>query len=128
MNEKLTMSIAEAAAELGVCENTDQPGRSSGLGSDPAAEQHGGKIMQIESIIQIAVLRFPVTVQKGENESTVIPVILTKEQLQAAQIVGQSSKELIHRICNRKGLTVLDIGKAERKTLEVNLNEMWCAE
>ncbi len=84
--------------------------------------------MQIESIIQIAALRFPVTVQKGENESTVIPVILTKEQLQAAQIVGQSSKELIHRICNRKGLTVLDIGKAERKTLEVNLNEMWCAE
>ena len=81
--------------------------------------------MQIESIIQIAALRFPVTVQKGENESTVIPVILTKEQLQAAQIVGQSSKELIHRICNRKGYTVLDIGKAERKTLEVNLNEMW---
>lgn len=81
--------------------------------------------MQIESIIRIAALRFPVTVQKGENESTVIPVILTKEQLQAAQIVGQSSKELIHRICNRKGYTVLDIGKAERKTLEVNLNELW---
>lgn len=81
--------------------------------------------MQIESTIQIAVLRFPVTVQEGENGSIVIPVILTKEQLQAAQIVGQSSKELIHRICNRKGYTVLDIGKAERKTLEVNLNELW---
>lgn len=81
--------------------------------------------MPIESIIQIAALCFPVVVQRGENEPASIPVILTKEQLQAAQIVGQSSKELIHRICNRKGLTVLDIGKAERKTLEVNLNELW---
>ena len=81
--------------------------------------------MQIESIIKIASLRFPVTVQEGENESAVIHIILTKEQLQAAQIVGQSSKELIHRICNRNGLTVLDIGKAERKTLEVDLAELW---
>jgi hypothetical protein len=81
--------------------------------------------MKYESIIQISARRFPVTVQEGENGSTVVPVILTKEQLQAAQIVGQSSKELIHRICNREGYTVLDIGKPERKTLEVNLNELW---
>lgn len=81
--------------------------------------------MKYECIIQIAVLRFPVTVQNGENESTVIPVILTKEQLQAAQIVGQSSKELIRRICDREGYAVLDIGKPERKMLEVNLNELW---
>ncbi len=50
---------------------------------------------------------------------------LTKEQLRAAGIVEQSSKELIHRICNREGYTVLNIGKPERKTLEVNLNELW---
>ena len=81
--------------------------------------------MKYESIIQIPALRFPVTVQGGESASTVIPVILTKEQLRAAGIVEQSSKELIHRICNREGYTVLDIGKAERKTLEVNLNELW---
>ena len=81
--------------------------------------------MKYESIIQIPALRFPVTVQSGESGSSVIPVILTKEQLQAAQIVGQSSKELIHRICSREGYTVLDIGKPERKTLEVNMNELW---
>ena len=75
--------------------------------------------------IQIFALRFPVTVQGGETGSNVIPVILTKEQLRAAGIVEQSSKELIHRICNREGYTVLDIGKPERKTLEVNLNELW---
>ena len=81
--------------------------------------------MKIESTIQIPALRFPVTVQGCESGSIVIPVILTKEQLQAAQIVCQSSKELILRICNREGYTVLDIGKPERKTLEVNLNELW---
>lgn len=75
--------------------------------------------------IQISALRFPVTVQGGESGSVVIPVILTKEQLKAAGIVDQSSNELIRRICNREGYTVLDIGKPERKTLEVNLNELW---
>ena len=81
--------------------------------------------MKIESIIQISALRFPVTVQEGENGSAAISVILTKEQLRAAGIVEQSSKELIHRICNREGYTVLDIGKPERKTLDVNLNQLW---
>lgn len=82
--------------------------------------------MNIESIVRIAALRFPVTVQEGENGTTVIPVILTKEQLNAAQIIGQSSKEVIHRLCSRKGYKVLDIGKAERRTFEIDLAGMWC--
>ena len=73
----------------------------------------------------ISALRFPVTVQMGENDTDVIPVILTKEQLRAAQTVGESSKELIRRICDRMGYKVLDIGKAERKTFEIDLAEMW---
>lgn len=77
------------------------------------------------AIIQIPALRFPVTVQNEEKETTGIPVILTKEQLRAAQIVGQSSKELIHQFCKRKGYTVLYIGKPERKTLEINLEKAW---
>lgn len=81
--------------------------------------------MKINGIVSIAALRFPVTVQRGENDTDVIPVILTKEQLRAAQTVGESSKELIHRICKRDGYTVLGIGKAERKTFEINLAEMW---
>ena len=80
---------------------------------------------KINGIVTISALRFPVTVQRGENDTDVIPVILTKEQLRAAQTVGESSKELIHRICERKGLNVLDIGKAERKTFEIDLAEMW---
>lgn len=80
---------------------------------------------KINGIVNIAALRFPVTVQRGENDTDVIPVILTKGQLRAAQTVGESSKEVIHRICERDGYTVLDIGKAERRTFEINLAEMW---
>ncbi len=80
---------------------------------------------KINGIVTISALRFPVTVQMGENDTDVIPVILTKEQLRAAQTVGESSKELIRRICDRMGYKVLDIGKAERKTFEIDLAEMW---
>lgn len=47
-----------------------------------------------------------------ENQRTIErskdTIVLTKEQLQAAQMVGQSSKELIHRLYNRQGFTVLE--------------------
>lgn len=80
---------------------------------------------KINGIVTISALRFPATVQRGENDTDVIPVILTKEQLRAAQTVGESSKELIRRICDRMGYKVLDIGKAERKSFEIDLAEMW---
>lgn len=80
--------------------------------------------MNIESIIKISALRFPVTIDKDDS-TDIIPVILTKEQLRAAQTIGESSKEVIHRICGRKGYKVVDIGKPERRTFEINLNEMW---
>ena len=52
-------------------------------------------------------------------------IVLTKQQLQAAQVVGQSSKELIYRTYNRAGFTVLDIGKAEKRTIGFNLGALW---
>ena len=48
-------------------------------------------------------------------------VVLTKGQLRAAQVVGQSSKELICRIFNREGYRVLDIGKAVKRNIPVDL-------
>ena len=48
-------------------------------------------------------------------------IVLSKDQLRAAQIVGESSKELIRRLYNRNGLTVLDIGKAEKRTIPLDL-------
>ena len=80
----------------------------------------------MENRIKIEVRRFPVVTR---NTATGVvssdSIIITKEQLNAAQIVGQSSKELICRLYARNGFKVLDIGKAEKKTLCVNLAALW---
>lgn len=70
--------------------------------------------------------RFPVSVKDmrtGEVRNETI--ILSKQELQATQMVGQSSKELIHRMYNRKGFRVLDIGTPEKQTLFADLEELW---
>lgn len=69
---------------------------------------------------------FPVKVRDnstGAERSEL--VVLTKEQLQACQIVGQSCKELIHRLCERSGLSVLDIGTPEKREISMNLEELY---
>lgn len=48
-------------------------------------------------------------------------IVFSKQQLQAAQIIGQSSKELICRAYNTKGYKVLDIGKADKQEIELDL-------
>ena len=59
------------------------------------------------------------------DEITQDTVVLTKEQLQAVQLVGQSSKELITRICGRAGYDVVEIGKAEKREVLLNLEELY---
>ena len=80
----------------------------------------------MKSNITMEVRRFPVVI-KSTNSGIVSndTIILSKQQLQAAQIVGQSSKELIHRLYGRDGFKVLDIGKAEKKTVSVDLGALW---
>lgn len=79
----------------------------------------------MKSTITLEARRFPVTVTRDGCSSTTETVILTKQQLQAAQLVGESSKELIQRIFSRAGFTVLDIGKPERKTIVADLAALW---
>lgn len=72
--------------------------------------------------IEIPVRVFPVTTRDertGALEDGTI--VLTKQQLNAAQIVGQSSTELIRRIYNRQGFRVLEIRKPFKKTVQVDL-------
>ena len=81
--------------------------------------------------IELHLLRFYVRVwdpEREENRET--PITLTKDQLRAAGLIGMSSKEIITRICSRWGLQVLEIGKAERRTIAFNLDALWdsCAE
>ncbi len=65
----------------------------------------------------------PVRNQCTGGEET-ITVTVTKEQLQAAQMVGQSSKELIERLCSRQGYTALEIGKADKLSIPLDLTEL----
>lgn len=80
----------------------------------------------MNTYITIEARRFPVTI-RDERTDTVGEdhIVLDKAQLQACQIVGQSSKELIQRIYNRQGFRVLDIGKPERRSIDLSLDELW---
>ncbi|MEA4955883.1 MAG: hypothetical protein VB096_10310 [Pseudoflavonifractor sp.] len=80
--------------------------------------------MRINLAIQVRA--FPVTVQDGRTGETITDtLVLDKQQLQAAQLVGQSSKELIHRLYERQGFKVTEIGKPEKRTINVNLEELY---
>ncbi len=64
------------------------------------------------------------TVQIRDNRTGEVrqdAIVLSKQQLQAAQTVGQSSKELIFRLYNREGYTVLDIGRPEKREISLDL-------
>ena len=72
--------------------------------------------------IIIPVRTFPVTIRDertGEEQADTIT--LDKAQLQAAQMVGQSSTELIYRLYNRHGYRVLAIGKPAKREIRVDL-------
>ena len=76
--------------------------------------------------ISLHLRQFPVLAhdhRTGEEEA--ITVTVAKQQLQAAQIVGQSSKELIDRLCDRQGYSVIEIGKPDKLTVKLNLEELY---
>lgn len=76
--------------------------------------------------ITMQVRAFPVVIQDqrtGDERSDFI--MLDKSMLQAAEIVGQSSKELIYRMYNRKGFRVLEIGQPIKREIRVNLEELY---
>ena len=76
----------------------------------------------MNNTITIPVRVYPV-VTRDERTGTLEMdhLTLTKQQLQAAQIVGQSATELIHRIYNRQGFRVIEIGKPVKTAVEVDI-------
>ena len=75
--------------------------------------------------ITIHVRNFPVIINDKESgEPRVIQVPVTKQQLQAAQTVGQSSKELIKRMCERQGYEVREIGKLDKLPIAFDLADL----
>ena len=79
----------------------------------------------LKNEITLTLRRFPVALQDEYGGQTAATITLTKQQLQAAQIVGQSSKELIERLCDRQGYTVLEIGKPDKLAVTVDLDELY---
>ena len=81
--------------------------------------------MNPKSEITMHLRQFPILAhdhRTGGEEA--IAVTVTKEQLRAAQIVGQSSKELIERLCDRQGYTVIEIGKPSKVAVTVDLDKL----
>lgn len=80
--------------------------------------------MKTNQTIQLR--RFTVQIRdERTGETRQDTIVISKEQLQAAQLCGQSSKELIYRHYNRAGFTVLDIGKAEKRTILLDLESVF---
>lgn len=79
----------------------------------------------MKSKIVLNLRQFAVTAHDHrDGEEKAITVTVTKDQLRAAQIVGQSSKELIERLCDRQGYTVLEIGKPDKLNVTVDLDKL----
>ena len=69
--------------------------------------------------------QFPVLVHDHrDGQEKHIVVTVAKNQLQAAQIVGQSSKELIERLCDQQGYSVFEIGKPSKVAVAVDLDTL----
>lgn len=52
-------------------------------------------------------------------------ITFTKQQLQAAQVVGESSTNLIRKAYDRVGYRVLDTIWAEKREVVLDLEELW---
>lgn len=77
--------------------------------------------------IIIHMRRFRVALRNEETgEEVTVFITLDKTMLQAAQIVGQSSKELIERYASSNGYDLLDInGQPDKLNVTLPLDELW---
>lgn len=94
------------------------------MGTESGAEQNGGGMM--DTVYTIQVRKFPVTIKDMRTGNTTEDAIfLDKARLQAAAEIGMDSRELINRAYNRQGFKVLDIGTPEKRTISIDLAELY---
>lgn len=80
----------------------------------------------IETNYLLQVRAFPVVIRDElSGEVTDDVIVLDKARLQAAQMVGQSSKELIERLYDQNCYKVLSIGKAEKLNWNIPLGKLY---
>ena len=83
-------------------------------------------MVSMNTTFDLVVRAFPVKIvdtRTGEEQTDTI--VLDKQRLQAAQLIGESSKEIIERIYQRNGYKVLDIGKPDKLTVKMNLDRIY---
>lgn len=79
----------------------------------------------MNNTITINVRVFSVTIRdERSGDVSTDTITLTRQQLQAAQLVGQSSAELIYRIFNRQGYRVLEIGRPVKRVVVLDLDKL----
>ena len=80
----------------------------------------------MRTTFDLVIRAFPVKiVDTRTGEESTDTIVLDKIRLQAAQLIGQSSKEVIERIYQRQGYKVLDIGKPEKMRVVLNLDAIY---
>ena len=76
--------------------------------------------------VKIQVRAYPVELKDhrtGETSTDVI--VLSKEMLQAAGMIGITNEDLIYRTYNRKGYKVLEIGTVQKQEIVVDLHQLY---
>ena len=80
----------------------------------------------MKTTVTINLRAFPVKIcDQRTGEELENTIIFTKDQLRAAQVVGESSKELISRAYGKAGFSVIEIGKADKREIELDLYKLY---
>lgn len=80
----------------------------------------------MKTTFDLQIRAFPVVIRdERTSEKLCDMIVLDKIRLQAAQLVGQSSKELIERIYHKQGYKVLEILKADKVTVQLELFQLY---
>ena len=76
--------------------------------------------------VKIQVRAYPVELKDHRTSETSTDVIvLSKEMLQAAGLIGLTDEDLIYRAYNRTGYKVLKIGAVHKQEITVDLYQLY---
>ena len=76
--------------------------------------------------MKLSVRAYPVKIRdERTGEISADLIVLEKARLQAGGMVGLSDEDIIRRIYNRKGLWVLEIGKAHKHEITLDLHDLY---
>ena len=72
--------------------------------------------------VRISVRSYPVSIRDNRTGNVIKDVIvLDKNRLQAAGLLGMGDKDIIRRLYNRNGFSVLEVGQPVKRELIVDL-------